>query len=65
MTVLMAVLLARALPPLPVRARVPYGRLLRSVLTTVREHRTVQVTLAIGGVCFAVFTMFWTGLTFC
>ena len=60
----MAVLLARVLPPLPARARVSYGRLLRSVFGAVREHRTVQVTLMISASVFGVFTMFWTALTF-
>ncbi|HEX9952100.1 MAG TPA: MFS transporter [Rubricoccaceae bacterium] len=63
-TVVMALLLRRALPSLPARAAVPYGRLLGSVFAAVRAHRTVQVTLVIGASVFAVFTMFWTGLTF-
>lgn len=63
-TAFMTVLLARALPSLPARARVPYGRLLGSVFTTVREHRTVQVNLVISAAAFSVFTMFWTALTF-
>lgn len=60
----MAVLLVRSLPPLPVRTRVPYGQLLASVFTVVRQHRTVQVTLLMSASVFGVFTMFWTGLTF-
>ncbi|HEX6600493.1 MAG TPA: MFS transporter [Gemmatimonadaceae bacterium] len=64
MTALMTVLLGRALPELPPRRRVPYARLLRSVFACVKEHRTVRVTLLISGSVFAVFTMFWTGLTF-
>ena len=63
-TAAMTVLLGRVLPVLPRRAAVPYGRLLASVFTAVREHRTVQVTLAIGACSFGVFTMFWTALTF-
>lgn len=64
MTALMTVLLARVLPTLPARAHKSYASLLRSVFACVREHRTVQVTLLISGSVFAVFTMFWTGLTF-
>jgi len=63
-TAVLAVLLAHTLPSLPARARVPYGQLLRSVFSTIRAHRTVQVTLVIGASVFAVFAMFWTGLTF-
>jgi predicted MFS family arabinose efflux permease len=63
-TALIAVLLARTLPTLPARAHVPYGRLLRSVFTVVRDHRVVQVTLIISAAVFGVFTMFWTALTF-
>jgi predicted MFS family arabinose efflux permease len=43
---------------------VPYRALLRSVFSTVRQHRAVQVTMVIGALGFSVFTMFWTGLTF-
>jgi len=63
-TGLMTVLLSRVLPALPARAHKSYGQLLRSVFAAVRQHRTVQVTLLISGSVFAVFTMFWTGLTF-
>jgi predicted MFS family arabinose efflux permease len=63
-TAAMALLLARALPALPARAAVPYGRLLGSVFAAVRAHRTVQVTLLLGACAFATFTLFWTGLTF-
>lgn len=63
-TGVMAILLARAIPHLPARAPVSYGRLLASVFGAVREHRTVQVIVMIGAATFAVFTMFWSGLTF-
>lgn len=63
-TAAMALLLARALPSLAPRSHVPYSRLLRSVFTVVRAHRTVHVTLLISACVFAVFTMFWTALTF-
>jgi predicted MFS family arabinose efflux permease len=63
-TLVMAVLLARALPPVAPRAAVPYGKLLKSVFAVVGQHRTVQVTLVLGATTFSVFTMFWTGLTF-
>ncbi len=63
-TVILALLLSRALPAVPPRPAVPYGRLLGSVFATVRQHRSVQVTLVLGAAVFSVFTMFWTGLTF-
>ena len=61
--IVLAILLARALPALPPRPAVPYGRLLRSIFSTIRAHRAVQVTLVLGATVFSVFTMFWTGLT--
>ena len=63
MMVILALLLARFLPSLPPRSQSPYGRLLRSVLTTVAQHRVVRPTLLIGASAMCVFTMFWTGLT--
>ncbi|MBT2304659.1 MFS transporter [Variovorax paradoxus] len=63
-TMVVLVLLLRALPALPPRAQVPYSRLLGSVFTTVRAHRAVQATLVIGAAVFAAFSLFWTGLTF-
>jgi predicted MFS family arabinose efflux permease len=63
-TGVVAVVLSRALPPVPPRPTVPYVKLLGSVFTAVREHRAVQVTLVLGASVFSVFTLFWTGLTF-
>jgi predicted MFS family arabinose efflux permease len=60
----LAVLLRRAIPHLERRDRVPYPRLIGSVFRAVAEHRAVQVTLLLGASAFAVFTMFWTALTF-
>jgi predicted MFS family arabinose efflux permease len=60
----LAVLLRRVVPELPRRERVPYPRLIASVFRTVAAHRAVQVTLVISATVFAVFTMFWTALTF-
>jgi predicted MFS family arabinose efflux permease len=64
LTLLLAAVLAMALPLIPPRPRVAYGTLLRSVFSTVRTHRSVQVTLVISSTVFCVFTMFWTALTF-
>lgn len=60
----LAVLLRRAIPHLDRRDRVPYPRLIGSVFRAVAHHRSVQVTLVLGASAFAVFTMFWTALTF-
>jgi predicted MFS family arabinose efflux permease len=60
----LALVLSRALPESPARPAVSYRKLLGSVLAVVRRYRSVQVILAIGSATFAVFTMFWTGLTF-
>lgn len=59
-----AVLLRRAIPALGRRDRVPYPALIVSVFRAVGAHRSVQVTLVISATVFAVFTMFWTALTF-
>lgn len=59
-----AVLLHRVVPDLERRDRVPYPALIASVFGAVRAHRAVRVTLVISATMFAVFTMFWTALTF-
>jgi predicted MFS family arabinose efflux permease len=60
----LAVLLWRAIPDLPPKARVPYARLIGSVFVAVRRERVVRWTLVLAGIGFALFTMFWTSLTF-
>ena len=60
----LAVLLWRAIPDLEPKARVPYPQLIRSVFTVVRRERVVRWTLLLAGIGFALFTMFWTSLTF-
>lgn len=61
-TLVLAVVLAVRLPALPARDRVPYPRLLLSVLASVRDARVVTVAV-VGATTMAVFTLFWTGLT--
>jgi len=61
---LFAVLLRRAIPELNRRDRVRYPTLIASVFRAVAAHRAVRVTLVISSAMFAVFTMFWTALTF-
>ncbi|SMH43104.1 Predicted arabinose efflux permease, MFS family [Rathayibacter oskolensis] len=60
----LAVVMARRLPTLPPRERVPYAALLGSVLRTVAGSRAVRVTVLLGGSAMCAFTLFWTGLTF-
>lgn len=64
LALILAVLLAVMIPRLPAREPVAYFRLLGSVFTAVRRHRAVPATLLITGANFAVFSMFWTALTF-
>lgn len=64
LTVGSAVLLARFVPELPRREHVPYPQLLTSVLTALGRYRTPRPLIVIGFCVMAVFTMFWTGLTF-
>lgn len=59
-----ALLLARLIPRMPASARVGYGTLLRSVFVAVRESARLRVLILLGACVMAVFTMFWTGLTF-
>lgn len=61
---LFAVLLRRAIPELDRRDHVRYPTLIGSVFRAVAAHRAVRVTLVISSAVFAVFTMFWTALTF-
>lgn len=60
----LAVLVHRSVPTLPARTTLRYPALLASVGTVIRRHRTVRWSLLLGALQFAVFTMFWTSLTF-
>ena len=62
--VLLAILLYRAIPPLPPKTRMAYPALIASVGAVVRRERTVRWTLVLGATAFGAFTMFWTALTF-
>ncbi|MFC9353967.1 MFS transporter [Arthrobacter sp. NPDC057013] len=64
MMLVLAVIMSRAIPVLPPRDHIPYGRLLRSVLQASIRHRPVRVILVFGAALMCVFTAFWTGLTF-
>ncbi|WP_431837978.1 MFS transporter [Cellulomonas sp. Y8] len=60
----LAFVLRAIIPELDARERVPYLRLLGSVFTTVTRYRAVGPTLLISAAVFAVFSMFWTALTY-
>ena len=62
--VVLAVVLARTLPSLPPKTAMRYPALIASVFTVVVRERAVRWTLVLGATGFAVFTMFWTALTF-
>ncbi|QHC56864.1 MFS transporter [Rathayibacter tanaceti] len=64
LAVVVAVLLARAIPSLEPRTTLRYPALIASVFTIVRRERVVRWSLALGCTSFAVFTLFWTALTF-
>lgn len=54
---------ARRLPSLEPKHSMPYGRLLWSVLATLKGDRNVKLTILQGVLPMSVFTLFWTGLT--
>ena len=62
--ILLAILLYRAIPPLPPKTRLRYPALIASVGTVIRRERTVRWTMVLGATAFGVFTLFWTALTF-
>ncbi|MGW3786277.1 MFS transporter [Micromonospora chokoriensis] len=63
-TLLFAVLLHRAIPPLAPRTRLPYFPLIASVGAVVLRERAARWTLALAATGFAAFSLFWTALTF-
>ncbi|AVT41066.1 MFS transporter [Plantactinospora sp. BB1] len=62
--VLLAVLLYRAIPPMAPRTRMSYPALIASVGAVVMRERAARWTLVLAATGFAVFSLFWTGLTF-
>lgn len=63
-TVVLAIVLRRHIPDDEPRPKVTWLSLLSSIFVLIRQHRVLQVTLLLGFSAFAVFTLFWTGLTF-
>jgi predicted MFS family arabinose efflux permease len=64
LNIVFAIAMAVKLPNDKPRSSLPYGKLLASIAGAVRSSTPVQVTLWLGACAFAVFMMFWTGLTF-
>lgn len=62
--VVFAALLYRAIPSLAPKTSMSYPALIASVGSVIRRERTARWTLVLGATGFAVFTMFWTALTF-
>lgn len=60
---ILAVVMWRAIPVLKPRKRIPYGRLLCSVVQVTLRHRRGKVIPLFGASLMCVFTAFWTGLT--
>jgi predicted MFS family arabinose efflux permease len=59
----LALLLWRALPPLPAPVRPPsYAHLLGSMFTLLREHRVLRVRGTIAMLMFAAFNILWSAL---
>ena len=56
--------LHRSLPPLPPKATIPYPTLIASIPAVAFGSRSVRWTLSLTALGFAVFSMFWTSLTF-
>jgi predicted MFS family arabinose efflux permease len=63
-TLILAGLLRPAIPRLRPKTSGSYLRLLRSVFSLVATERTLQVTMVFGATAMAIFTLFWTALTF-
>jgi predicted MFS family arabinose efflux permease len=63
-TLILAALLRPVIPRLRPKTSGSYLRLLRSVFSLVATERTLQVTMVFGATAMAIFTLFWTALTF-
>jgi predicted MFS family arabinose efflux permease len=64
LSLLLAVVLWRALPPDGPRPRLPYGTLLRSIATLARDEPRLLRHAAYGALGFAAFSTFWTTAAF-
>ncbi|MCU1572794.1 MAG: major facilitator superfamily 1 [Micrococcaceae bacterium] len=62
--VVLAALLFRAIPSTPAKTSIPYPALIISVFAVVAKVSAVRWSLVLGATGFAVFSLFWTALTF-
>jgi predicted MFS family arabinose efflux permease len=62
--VAMAFALLRAIPHLAPKVPTKYPALLFSVFGLIAREATLRITMVLGAIGFAVFTMFWTAVTF-
>jgi predicted MFS family arabinose efflux permease len=62
--VVLALLLARALPLAPPPEPTTYPRVLRSVLTLIRTEPVLRQRMALGAFGFACFSILWTAIAF-
>src|SRR5207245_1281887 len=62
--VVLAVVLARALPPTPRATDLPYRALLRSVFELVAHEPVLRRRMAYGALGMASFTVLWTAIAF-
>jgi predicted MFS family arabinose efflux permease len=62
--VALAVLLLLRIPTLAPKDRIPYPRLIGSVLGMIAREPVVRLSMAFGSLAFALFSLLWTALTF-
>ena len=60
----LATVLSFALPRVPPTERLPYSRLLRSVLELVRDEPLLRQRMLIGATAFGCFSILWTSVAF-
>lgn len=64
-TLLLAIMLRRAIPPVaPIADRLRYNALLASIFRLVATNRTLRSSMLLGATGYGMFSMFWTALTF-
>ncbi|GMA57796.1 major facilitator transporter [Alicyclobacillus sacchari] len=61
--ILLAIILQWLLPALPSEAETPYGQLLRSLFTLIRQLPDLRDASLLGAMSFAAFSVFWTVLS--